>query len=76
MNEPTLADLMMAMRYAYYVESNPLMQDTDYDTVERFADMTISFHERFGLGSDQASSYTPEQKALAAALRKGALFRQ
>ncbi len=76
MNEPTLSDLLMAMRYAYYVENNPLMQDTDYDAVERFADKTISFRERFGMGSSFPNNYTLEQRALAAALRKGALFRQ
>lgn len=65
---------MMAYRYAYYVECDPLVPDALYDQLDHrvlpWLPASSPLHQ---VGSDLASSYTPEQIAYAARLREGNL---
>jgi NAD-dependent DNA ligase len=61
---------IMAHRYLYYVLSEPVLPDFDYDMLEREARLhlpeTSPVH---AVGSSLPSSYTTEQIALAELLR-------
>lgn len=58
--------LIMALRYRYYVLSDPAIPDAVYDSLERKARSILPDDSPVqGLGSDLESSYTEEQKELA-----------
>jgi len=66
--------IVLAHRYLYYVLTQPIVTDRMYDTIEKNARKileTIGVDESpiFLCGSDLASSYSDEVKALAVSLR-------
>lgn len=61
-----IEDLIMAHRYLYYVLSESVLLDYDYDMLERKARAALPDTSPVqGIGSSLASSYTPAQVALA-----------
>lgn len=64
-----LNDLVMAHRFLYYVKSEPVLSDFDYDKLERFLKDIWPEAPAIGkVGSDLEDNYTAHQKALAKAL--------
>lgn len=60
---PFELDLIMAARYAYYVQKTPFMSDKDYDETE--AEYRMIYGDDLPVGSEKPSDYTPAQRALA-----------
>ena len=61
-------DVLMALRYAYYVEAKPLVADATYDTAEAAYLQRDDIPEDSGVmnpGSDNAKDYSKSQHALA-----------
>ena len=60
------ANILLALRYAYYVKSRPLVTDEIYDNIERayFGNKT-EIHPKMRLpGSDREADYPPSIRAL------------
>lgn len=67
---PTLEDLCMAFRFAYYVEGRPLITDAKYDVLEDLARKVLPPSSPMqSPGSDLRSSYTTRQQDLAWRMR-------
>lgn len=68
---------VMAHRYMYYVECNPMFTDWQYDHLQKLADAHCPpespVHK---VGSDLAESYTEEQREYAAKIRRGEVLPQ
>lgn len=63
-------DEVMAHRYLYYVLSEPVLPDMEYDKIERRArEVCPPESPVHGVGSSLPSSYTDNQIALALKLR-------
>lgn len=63
---------LMALRYAYYIERDPLITDRTYDLLEKEARRWLPPESPIQRpGSNLASSYSAAARALAAALRQG-----
>lgn len=61
-----LETIVMAHRYLYYVESEPVIPDSVYDQLERQArELCAPESPVHGVGSSLPGSYTDKQKALA-----------
>lgn len=64
--DTSIIDTAMAHRYLYYVLSDPVISDYEYDQVEKHArEEAPAEHPIQQVGSSLASSYTKEQIALA-----------
>lgn len=58
--------LVMAHRYLYYVECQPVISDYEYDMIEKQAREVLSYTSPVHkVGSSLPSSYTEEQKRFA-----------
>ena len=55
-------DFLMACRYAYYVKAVNLIPDHEYDRLEKEYEL---LNDPLPVGSDQESSYSEAQRALA-----------
>lgn len=65
-NNITLEDLVMVHRYLYYVLCSPVLTDAEYDVLQRQADIFCDASSpAVQVGSELASSYTPQQKQIA-----------
>ena len=65
-------DEVMAHRYLYYVLSEPVLTDADYDTLERRArEVCPPESPVHKVGSSLPSSYTKKQVELATQFLKG-----
>ena len=51
-------EIILAHRYLYYVECAPVLDDLDYDALERM--LSPEDKEEIGVGSSLPSSYTPD----------------
>lgn len=54
---------VLAHRYLYYIETQPVISDFEYDALER--QLTYEEKEEIGVGSSLADSYSEEIIALA-----------
>lgn len=55
-------DILMALRYCYYVKHTSILTDSEYDAME------AEYRDLYGdlpVGSDRPEDYTPAQRALA-----------
>ena len=71
MKDPTITlnELLLALRYGYYIKHDPIVTDYHYDIIERLADKVSGFREIHGPGSDLASSYPPRIVAIYSSLK-------
>lgn len=66
MNAQEIENTIMAHRYLYYVLCEPTLPDSVYDEMERDARAALPESSPVhGVGSSLASSYSPDQVALA-----------
>jgi len=70
MTVPDTIKLCLAHRYLYYVLSDPVISDYDYDMLER--SLTPAEREALGVGSELAADYSTEVIELAEKLRQEA----
>lgn len=67
-----LEKLILAHRYMYYIECDPILPDLEYDALERTARATLPEDSPVQkVGSDLASSYPKEIVDFAKELRFG-----
>jgi NAD-dependent DNA ligase len=63
-----LAKIILAHRYLYFVLTEPVISDAEYDQLEK--SLSPEERESLGVGSSLESSYSDEIKALAASIQK------
>jgi NAD-dependent DNA ligase len=63
-----LAKIISAHRYLYFVLTEPVISDAEYDRLEK--SLSSDERESLGVGSSLESSYSDEIKALAESIKK------